>query len=337
VGERSQPSNALQISILNGHDIIPIAQTFNARLSETLVVTGEQSDGSTLLIDWGDSAGEPPRSLTKGGAGTVTVTGVTDRSDIATVMYVHSGGTTNFDINTGTANNALATNWTVDVNAPGVVFTSQVQNLAKLDIKAGGVATIAYTVPPDPPTGQEIPYKVLHLRSLAIAGTDINPTGKLDITNNALIIDYGTGANPETQIRKWIIAGRGTTDFIGLWTGNGITSSTAASNPSERSLGYADNGTMPLGPLSVFVGYAVDNTDVLVRYTVWGDTNLDGSVNDDDVTVLGAKYAPGVSQPFWSYGDLDYDGDVDDNDVTAMGALYNPLFDIDFHATEDNP
>jgi hypothetical protein len=47
-------------------------------------------------------------------------------------------------------------------------------------------------------------------------------------------------------------------------------------------------------------------------------------VNDDDVTIVGATYAPGVPQPHWALGDFDYNGFVDDDDVTLLGALYDP-------------
>jgi hypothetical protein len=47
-------------------------------------------------------------------------------------------------------------------------------------------------------------------------------------------------------------------------------------------------------------------------------------VNDDDVTILGAFYAPGVSNPNWALGDFDYNGFVDDDDVTLLGAFYDP-------------
>jgi hypothetical protein len=52
---------------------------------------------------------------------------------------------------------------------------------------------------------------------------------------------------------------------------------------------------------------------------------LDGVVNDDDVTIVGATYLPGVPQPHWALGDFDYDGFVDEDDVTLLGAFYNPL------------
>ena len=45
-------------------------------------------------------------------------------------------------------------------------------------------------------------------------------------------------------------------------------------------------------------------------------------VNDDDVTIVGAAYAPGLPQPQWAMGDFNYNGFVDDDDVTLLGAFY---------------
>jgi hypothetical protein len=159
--------------------------------------------------------------------------------------------------------------------------------------------------------------------ALSIAG-DARPSAKLDLANNAAIVNY-TGLSPATIVRQQILAGRGGAGLGKTWNGLGITSSAAAAAPIEtRSVGYAENSAMPLGPYSNFRGQAVDNTSVLVAYTRTGDANLDGIVNDDDVTILGASYAPGVPNPSWAFGDFDYNGFVDDDDVTLLGAFYDP-------------
>jgi hypothetical protein len=61
-----------------------------------------------------------------------------------------------------------------------------------------------------------------------------------------------------------------------------------------------------------------------MAYTRTGDTNLDGVVDDLDVTILNALYAPGVPQPEWALGDFDYNGFVDDADVTLQNVFYDP-------------
>jgi hypothetical protein len=67
----------------------------------------------------------------------------------------------------------------------------------------------------------------------------------------------------------------------------------------------------------------VDDSTILIRGTRIGDANLDGVVNDDDVTIVGATFGMTTGAQ-WALGDFDYDGDVDDNDVTLVGALYDP-------------
>jgi hypothetical protein len=162
--------------------------------------------------------------------------------------------------------------------------------------------------------------------ALTIAG-GASPSARLDLANNAAVIDY-EGTSPATMVRQQIVAGRGGVGLGKTWTGMGITSSAAATanttEPESRSVGYVENSAMPLGPLTTFRGQPLDATSVLMAFTRTGDANLDGVVNDDDVTIVGATYAPGVPQPSWALGDFDYNGFVDDDDATLLGAFYDP-------------
>jgi hypothetical protein len=95
----------------------------------------------------------------------------------------------------------------------------------------------------------------------------------------------------------------------------------------SRSVGYAQNALLPLGAYSVFRGQAVDGTSVMITYTRTGDSNLDGLVNNDDVAVVAANYAPGALKPSgsaWAVGDFDYNGFVDNDDITLLGVFYTP-------------
>jgi hypothetical protein len=161
--------------------------------------------------------------------------------------------------------------------------------------------------------------------ALNIAGTPAAPTATLDVGNSGIALDYPTaGPSPAADVRTRIIAGRGAPGLIGTWDGKGITSSASQAAPDATSVGYAVNADMPLGAVTTFRGQPVDPTTVLIRHTRIGDANLDGVVNDDDVTIVGAVYAPGVANASWANGDFDYNGFVDDDDVTLLGALYNP-------------
>jgi hypothetical protein len=164
-------------------------------------------------------------------------------------------------------------------------------------------------------------------RASLLTSLAVGEGATLDITDNALVLDY-TGASPFADIRELILSGRGGPGFGASWNGTGITSSTAeeanVTEPESRSVGYAENALLPLGAYTTFRGRAVDNTSILIAYTRTGDANLDGAVNDDDVTIVGATYAPGESKGQWALGDLDFNGFVDDDDVTLLGAFYDP-------------
>ncbi len=163
------------------------------------------------------------------------------------------------------------------------------------------------------------------LNSLSIAPIT-SPLGRLNLNNNALIIDY-TGPSPLDIVRGEIRAGRGRSGPGASWMGPGISSGAAAAanaiEPESRSLGYAENSALST-PYTSFKGQPVDSTSVLIAYTRTADANLDGVVDNNDVTIVGANYAPGIAKPSWALGDFDYNGFVDDDDVTLLGVFYNP-------------
>jgi hypothetical protein len=158
-----------------------------------------------------------------------------------------------------------------------------------------------------------------------LTSLSIGEGAKLDIRDNVLIVDY-SGTSPEQAIRDKIIEGRGHVGIgNGNWTGAGIMSSSAAAFnallPEMRSIGYADNASFPLGRYYSFGGRALDDTSVVIALTVTGDANLDGKVDDNDATIIGATYGANHA-PTWAHGDFDYSGSIGDDDVTLVGALY---------------
>ena len=104
----------------------------------------------------------------------------------------------------------------------------------------------------------------------------------------------------------------------GAWNGtDGLTSSTAAGFPvGTRGIGYAANSAV--GNLTTFKGVTgLSGTDVLVKYTYYGDADLDGDVDGNDVGSWASNFtgSGGSTTKTWDQGDWDYDGDVDGNDV----------------------
>ena len=135
---------------------------------------------------------------------------------------------------------------------------------------------------------------------------------RLDITDNALVIDYpGAGPSPIANVRALVSAG-----FAGgSWNGNGIVSSNGT--PSTHAVGYAEASALQSVP-SIFGG--VDSTAVLLRLTRFGDANLDGQVNLQDFNRLASSF--GASGAFWHQGDFNYDGNVNLQDFNRLASNF---------------
>jgi len=152
------------------------------------------------------------------------------------------------------------------------------------------------------------------LGSLVFGGTEDDPLGKFDLTDGLLAINY-TGASPLTAIQKAIIEAFNGGD----WAGNGITSALLILNPTGKyGIGYVENKLLPkaFGAATPFGDYTgADDTTVLVRYTLIGDVNLDGIINDADISLVTNHI--GQTGGGWLGGDVfGYDNIVNDSDIS---------------------
>lgn len=143
-----------------------------------------------------------------------------------------------------------------------------------------------------------------NIGSGTVSSLMISAGSTLDITNNSLAIDYGTGnPSPIASIFAAILSGY----HDGAWNGMGIISSVAATH-SAFAVGYADGSTDG--------GVVVPAGEVLIKYTLLGDANLDGTVNLTDLLSLLNNY--GQSGKDWADGDFNYDGTVNLTDLLAL-------------------
>ena len=291
------------------------------------------STSRTVTVDGPITVGritfDNSNTYTLAGAGTITLDVLRGEAEIDVVrgshvigMDVELADDTVFTITPATGSLSI----TGALNSAGKYLTKVgAGTLTVNNIRAAGLSLSDGTVAIAHNTGAAA-LSTSVLGTLSIAG-DATPTARLDLGNNAAIINY-SGTSPAATVRQQILAGRGGPGFGATWSGPGIASSAAAAavatDPESRSIAYAENSTMPLGPYTTFGGQPIDDTSILIAFTRTGDANLDGVVNDDDVTIFGATYAPGVSQPSWSLGDFDYNGFVDDDDATLLGVFFDP-------------
>jgi autotransporter-associated beta strand protein len=143
-----------------------------------------------------------------------------------------------------------------------------------------------------------------------ISSLSIAAGGDLDIANNDLFIDYGSGPDPIASIIALIVSGYAG----GTWNGSGIISSTAQDTSASYGIGYADSADAgnPAG---------LSSGQIEIKYTLLGDANLDGKVNGIDFAILAANFNQSV--PGWDKGDFNYDFRANGIDFTELAANFN--------------
>ena len=139
-------------------------------------------------------------------------------------------------------------------------------------------------------------------------GTLVNG-GLIDLTNNDMVIRSGASvAAINTILEK--------SYNNGAWNSStGITSSAAAADTMHlTAIGMATG-------LTSFEGQAVLASDVLLKYTYYGDTNLDGAVDGSDYSDVDNGFINHLTG--WYNGDFNYDGVVDGSDYTLIDNSFN--------------
>lgn len=218
-----------------------------------------------------------------GGTGHVIVSGgsLTAQSMLNETgsTYVQSAGTASLGDVTGGGS--------MDVSGGTANVTRLEQS--SLSVSGNGTVVIAPSVLP------------VHnaVQTLAAAGS-----GKLDITNNGLVVDY-TGASPIASIRSALAAGR----------------IVATLTPADARQAVAYGEASQIG-LVLYAGVNVDPTSVFLQSRLKGDTDFSGDVDFDDLLELAQNYGV-TGTGVWTEGDFNYDAAVGFDDLLALAQNYN--------------
>src|SRR5205823_12134980 len=197
------------------------------------------------------------------GAGGITKSGVNTLT-LAGASNSYTGGTTLAAAGTG----SLLTAGTLITNTNFSNGTLTVNSgLAKVSVKPTNNSAAGLTVVP----------------AVQVNG------GSIDLTNNAMVVDYAPGNSPRDTVRGYLSSGYSG----GSWTGNGIASSsaaTASTTNTKTGIGYAEASALPSAVPAGFVDKDGDNSSLILKYALLGDSNLDGTVNALDFNALASNY-----------------------------------------------
>jgi autotransporter-associated beta strand protein len=285
---------------------------------------GANTFAGQTIVEGGTLELNKPRGVTalhnveiKGGA-TLRLLQSDQLDDNATIQLTGAGATLDLNGRTDLVG-------TITANAQSVILTNG-GAISATSIAMSGSARVAVS---SFANGSPALTRQGHVSaaSQAIATTSLSLASgaQLDLRNNSLIVNY-PGPTPFATFRAAIVTAYSPT-ATGHWTGPGITSSNAASD-SGAAVGYAEASDVlsallaSAGTNATFLGQKVDDTSIVVRYTLAGDATLDGVVNFDDLVRLAQNYNIAGGR-IWSGGDFTYDGNVNFADLVLLAQNYN--------------
>jgi hypothetical protein len=228
-------------------------------------------------------------TLTKTGPGAMTISGT--QANGAGSQLILSGGATSFNTDAGGAGRTPTLG--VTVNPGATASFNSIQNLSSLTLNGGATLTLG--------AGGASTLAVDALSVDTAAGS------KLDITNNGMVVRNSTLSAVQALIKAGSNAG--------AWNGPGITSSTAAGDASKvTAIGSGNAATLSRSAFQGITG--LGSSDVLVKYTYYGDADLSGAITLDDFMLFLQGYQAGGTS--WLQGDFDYSGVVTLDDFTLF-------------------
>jgi hypothetical protein len=141
----------------------------------------------------------------------------------------------------------------------------------------------------------------------------LGTTANLDISDNDVVVKNPTPISAASNLA--MVAARVNAGFVS--GGSGIV--TSSSTTGLETVGFGLNNFLSL---PTFNGVTVNADSLLIKYTYFGDSNLDGFVTDDDLGYFLAGYGTDVSANPWILGDYNHDGFTTDDDLGYFLAAY---------------
>jgi autotransporter-associated beta strand protein len=275
----------------NGSGVVTYNNTSNGSSGD--IVTFNDTNNGHYSVNISGTV-SPSSTTFNNSLGNYTVTGINSSSGIA-----GPGSLTKFGTGSVTLSSSNSYTGGTNVNAGTLILASANAFPANtsLNISSGAQVTIANH-------SSNATY-VPTLSSLSNSGT-------IDVTNNAMVIHNGSIGAISAEIASAY--------SNGTWTGTSGTSGVITSSVAATDTNHLTAVGVATG-LTSFEGSTVLATDVLVKYTYYGDTNLDGHVDGTDYSRIDNGYLNQLTG--WDNGDFNYDGVIDGSDYTLIDNSYN--------------
>ncbi|CAN5631500.1 hypothetical protein BH09PLA1_BH09PLA1_33670 [soil metagenome] len=314
---RIAPNGALTNVFVNNVTATP-TYSFTTAAIPLLTVDGGAGD-DVMVVDFSSGSPLPVNGLNWIGGADVN-------GDTLRVIGEFSTDTFQFSATALTRSSPLSP--TVNVSGNEIFDLQKGAYTAFTDINSGLIASASTTVTLSANqhmrlttvnTGALVRLSSSGSRVLVTGALSITGTGRLDIFNNALIVDY-TGGTPISSVESMVSSARAG----GPWTGNGLISSNArVQDPKNTGLGVieATDYKTVYGPGAAFFGQSIDTSAVLVMYTYYGDTDFNGVVNFDDYSRTDTGF--GLGNSGWFNGDFDLNGTVNFDDYSLIDLAFN--------------
>jgi subtilisin-like proprotein convertase family protein len=150
-----------------------------------------------------------------------------------------------------------------------------------------------------------------------IVTNNIQLTGTFDLADNDMIVNYD-GPSQLAAVQVLINSARNG----GTWDGPGLTSSSARDHANAiTTLGAMESTEYAVVHGGPFNGENPDSTAVLVKYTYYGDTDFNGSIDGDDYARTDSGF--NLANSGWINGDFDGNNMVDGDDYALLDAAFN--------------
>jgi hypothetical protein len=306
------------------HTVTAIAATFsgvafsataNVLASTSLVIAGNSSNAGLITatnmpVTIGQS-GSPAYTFLNTGTlqdpgGSLTVFDVFNTSTPISVVSLANSGTVILSNTTGqfgpiTGNGSLIVSSGSSLSANSVVQST---------FNISGTAVVA------PRGAGNSSASTLSVLSNLTLGAN----GLLDLNNNDLQIHSANAAATLAELIQGYASGN--------WNGTTGIRSTPAAGSTLFTLGYVYNASATKTRLiNSFDGVNTVLNDALIKYTYYGDTNLDGKVDGTDYSRIDAAYLADKTKfnasTGWFNGDFNYDGVIDGSDYTLIDNAFN--------------